>query len=98
MSIEEMVIARDGHMDRSIMKRDNKLIVAAVVLPFLVGVFFDQTAAFKLNSMHFFVLTALIVTYNVVLFIQRADWERRKFVFQCSCMVFLPLDQSRVSA
>lgn len=91
MSIEEMVIARDGHMDRSIMKRDNKLIVAAVVLPFLVGVFFDQTAAFKLNSMHFFVLTALIVTYNVVLFIQRADWERRKFVFQCSCMVFFTI-------
>lgn len=78
-------------MDRSIMKRDNKLIVAAVVLPFLVGVFFDQTAAYKLSSMHFFVLTALIVTYNVVLFIQRTDWERRKFVFQCSCMGFFTI-------
>lgn len=85
------MIARDGHTDRSIMKRDNKLIVAAVVLPFLVGVFFDQTAAYKLSSMHFFVLTALIVTYNVVIFMQRADWERRKFVFQCSCMGFFTI-------
>lgn len=73
------------------MKRDNKLIVAAVVLPFLVGMFFDQTAAYKLSYMHFFVLTALIVTYNVVLYIQRADWERRRFVFQCSCMGFFTL-------
>lgn len=91
MSTEKMVIARDDHTDRSIMKRDNKLIVAAVVLPFLVGVFFDQTAAYKLSYMHFFVLSALIVTYNVVLAIQRADWERRKFVFQCSCMVFFTI-------
>lgn len=91
MSIEKKVTVRDDHTDRSIMKRDNKLIVAAVVLPFLVGVFFDQTAAYKLSSMHFLVLTALIVTYNIVLFIQRADWERRKFVFQCSCMGFFTL-------
>lgn len=80
-----------GRTDRSIMKRDNRLIVAAIVLPFLVGVFFDQTAPYKLSSMHFFVLTALIVTYNVVLFFQRADWERRKFVFQCSCMGFFTI-------
>ncbi len=70
------------------MKRDNKLIVAAVVLPFLVGMFFDHTAAYKLSSMHFFVFTALILTYNGVLFLQRADWERRKLVLQCSGMLF----------
>lgn len=91
MSTEKMVITVDSYTDRRIMKRDNKLIVAAVVLPFLVGVFFDQTAVYKLNSMHFFVVTALIVTYNVVLFIQRADWERRKFAFQCSCMGFFTI-------
>lgn len=91
MSTEKTVIMRDDSMDRNIMKRDNKLIVAAVVLPFLVGVFFDQTAAYKLSFMHFIVLTALIVTYNIVLYIQRADWERRKFAFQCSCMVFFTI-------
>lgn len=70
------------------MKKENKLIVAAVVLPLLVGTFFTQTAAYKLSSMHFFVLTALIVTYNGVLFLQRAEWERRKTVLQCSGMGF----------
>lgn len=73
------------------MKRENKLIVAAVVLPLLVGVFFDQTNDYKLSSMHFFVLTALIVTYNGVLFLQRAEWERRKAVLQCSGMFFFTI-------
>lgn len=73
------------------MKRENKLIVAAVVLPFLVGAFFEQTKDYKLSSMHFFVLTALIVTYNGVLFLQRADWERRKAVLQCSGMGFFTI-------
>lgn len=91
MSKEKLLIVRDDDMGQSNMKRDNKLIVAAVVLPFLVGVFFDQTATYKLSSMHFCVLTALIVTYNLVLFIQRAGWERRKFAFQCSCMGFFTI-------
>ncbi|MDE6926607.1 MAG: glycosyltransferase family 39 protein [Acetatifactor sp.] len=73
------------------MKRENKLIVAAVVLPLLVGVFFEQTKDYKLSSMHFFVLTALIVTYNGVLFLQRAEWERRKAVLQCSGMGFFTI-------
>lgn len=73
------------------MKRENKLIVAAVVLPFLVGAFFDQMSAYKLSSAHFFVLTALIVTYNGMLFMQRAAWERRKAVLQCSGMGFFTI-------
>lgn len=73
------------------MKRENKLIVAAVVLPLLVGIFFEQTNAYKLSSMHFFVLTALIVTYNGVLFLQRVEWERRRTVLQCSGMVFFTI-------
>lgn len=73
------------------MKRENKLIVAAVVLPLLVGAFFDQTAAYKLSPMHFFVFTALIVTYNGVLFLQRADWERRRAVLRCSGMGFFTI-------
>lgn len=73
------------------MKRENKLIVAAVVLPLLVGAFFDQMSTYKLSSMHFFVLTALIVTYNGVLFLQRVEWERRRVVLQCSGMGFFTI-------
>lgn len=73
------------------MERENKLIVAAVVLPFLVGAFFDQMSTYKLSSMHFFVLTALIVTYNGVLFLQRVEWERRRAVLQCSGMGFFTI-------
>lgn len=67
------------------------MIVAAVVLPLLVGAFFQQTAAYKLSPMHFFVFTALIVTYNGVLFLQRADWERRRLVLLCSGMLFFTI-------
>lgn len=73
------------------MKRENKLIVAAVVLPLLVGAFFSQAEAYKLNNMHFIVLTALIVAYNIMLFLQKAEWERRRTVLQCSAMGFVTI-------
>lgn len=73
------------------MKRENKLIVATVVLPLLVGVFFSQAEVYKLNSMHLIVLTALIVVYNITLYLQRADWEYRRTVLQCSAMGFVTI-------
>ena len=73
------------------MKKENKLIVAAVVLPFLVGAFFSQTEEYKLNMMHFIVLTTLIVAYNAMLYLQKAEWEYRKTVLQCSVMGFVTI-------
>ena len=73
------------------MKKENKLIVAAVVLPLLVGAFFSQTSSYKLNLMHFIVLTTLIVAYNMMLYLQRADWEYRRTVLQYSAMGFVTI-------
>lgn len=73
------------------MKKENKLIVAAIVLPLLVGAFFSQTEEYKLNMMHFIVLTTLIVVYNIVLYMQKAEWEYRRAVLQCSAMGFVTI-------
>lgn len=73
------------------MKRENKLIVAAVVLPLLVGAFFDQKSAYKLSTMHFLVLTTLMVTFNGMLLLQRKDWQERKLALQCSGMAFFTI-------
>lgn len=73
------------------MKKENKLIVAAVVLPLLVGAFFSQTEDYKLNMMHFIVLTTLIVMYNILLCVQKAEWEFRRAVLQCSAMGFVTI-------
>ncbi len=73
------------------MKRENKLIVAAVVLPLLVGAFFDQKSAYKLSIMHFLVLTTLMITFNGMLLLQRKDWQERKLALQCSGMFFFTI-------
>ena len=74
-----------------VVKKENKLIVTAVVLMFLTGIFFAQDDPYKLNIVRFFVLTALIAAYNVILFLRKAEWEHRKTVLQCSCMSFFTI-------
>ena len=73
------------------MKKENKLLVAAIVLPLLVGAFFSQDEVYKLNTMHLIVLTTLVLVYNIMLFMQRADWEYRRTVLQCSAMSFVAI-------
>lgn len=77
--------------DGCIMKKQSKLMVAAVVLPLFVGVLFNQTTPYKLNTVRFIVLTVLIAAYNVILFLRRTDWEHRKTVLQCSGMDFFAI-------
>ena len=68
------------------MKRENRMLVAAVALPLLVGIFFGQDDAYKLSTVRFIVLTAVIAAYNLLLFVRKAEWEHRKTVFACSGM------------
>lgn len=68
------------------MKRENRMVAAAAVLPVLVGIFFGQQDVYKLSVPRFAVLTVLIAAYNAVLFLRRAQWEHRKTVLICSGM------------
>ena len=78
-------------VQESAVKKENRLMVAAAVLPLFVGVFFGQDDPYKLNIMHFIVLTVLTAAYNIILFLRKAEWEHRKTVLQCSCMVFFAI-------
>lgn len=62
------------------------MIVAAVVLPLFVGIFFGQDDTYKLSTIRFIVLTAVIAAYNLLLFVRKVEWDHRKIVFACSGM------------
>ena len=68
------------------MKRENRMIVAAVLLPLFVGTFFGQDDVYKLSTIRFIVLTAVIAAYNLFLFARKVEREHRRIVFVCSGM------------
>lgn len=68
------------------MKRENRMVVTAAVLPVLVGIFFTQEDIYKQNAVQFVALAALIAALNVFLFLRGVQWENRKTVLICSFM------------
>lgn len=70
------------------MEKENRLLVAAVVLSLFFGTFFSQDTPYKLSIVNFLVITALIASYNVLLFVRGAEWERRRIVLRFSGMGF----------
>ncbi len=72
--------------NRSVMKRENRMLAAACMLPVLVGIFFEQDESYKISIPRFLLLAMVILAYNVLLFVKKAEWERRKTVMICSVM------------
>lgn len=68
------------------MKKENRMVAAAAILPVLAGIFFGQDDSYKLSAVRFVLLTALIAAYNVFLIMRRAQWEHRKTTLICSFM------------
>ena len=64
----------------------NRMAMAAVVLPVFVGIFFAQDDSYKLSAGRFIVLTLIIAAYNLLLYLRKTDWERRKTALICSGM------------
>ena len=62
------------------------MIVAAVVLSLFAGFSFGHDDSYKLSTVRFIVLAAMIAAYNLLLFVRRAEWEHRKTVLICSGM------------
>ena len=68
------------------MEKENRMMIAAVVLPLLGGAFFSQDAPYKLGIVQFLAILALIVAFNVFLAVRRTEREYRKNVMRYSGM------------
>ena len=64
---------RSAMRNRSVMKRENRMLAAACMLPVLVGIFFEQDESYKISIPRFLLLAMVILAYNVLLFVQKAE-------------------------
>lgn len=72
------------------MEKQNRMLAAAAVLSLLGGIF-SQDAPYKLGAWQFLVITVLVVSYNLFLYIRRAEWECRRNVMRYSGMGFFTM-------
>ena len=72
------------------MEKQNRMLAAAAVLS-LVGGIFSQDAPYKWGIRQFLMITALVVFYNIFLYIRRVEWEHRRNVMRYSGMGFFTM-------
>ena len=73
------------------MKRENRILVVVAFLSFFAGFIFRHDEIYKVTVNRLLVITAVVVAYNVWLYVRKVDWERRRCVIMCSIMGFLTL-------